>query len=263
MKYSMMTYSMARQGAGVEEIIQAAVDFGYDGIDWVTNYGRSAAELRRRSADAGLPVVAYTFFLGRFQEGQKDWVSDACRELDLAAELGAPLIMVPTLPLSRAATREDGRKMWIEAMARVTEEAKVRKLIATVENFPGLMSPFVTAADFMAARREVPELRLTFDDGNASGGESPVDSYLACAEWVCHAHFKDWTLAAPGEGMEQLDGRYFVPALIGEGVVDTPAVLGAMRDRGYAGYVNIEYENNHYSARESMRKAIEYLRALE
>ena len=59
-----------------------------------------------------------------------------------------------------------------------------------------------------------------------------------------------------------LDGRYYCPALIGEGKVDTAGCWNAMREAGYDGYINIEYENNHYRADDAIQRALAYLRSL-
>jgi sugar phosphate isomerase/epimerase len=123
-------------------------------------------------------------------------------------------------------------------------------------------SAFVTAADFFEAQKEIPQLRLTFDDGNAASGEDPVESFKKCREFVVHAHFKDWNiLSSPAEGYRQmLDGKYYQPALIGEGNVNTIGCWKAMRDAGYNGYVNIEYEGNDIKADVAVARAATFLR---
>ena len=92
------------------------------------------------------------------------------------------------------------------------------------------------------------------------GGEDPAASFARCAAHVIHAHFKDWVRAAPGAGMEALDGRRYTPALIGEGVVDQKACLAAMQSAGYGGHINIEYEGNQYLPDDATRRAARCLR---
>ena len=134
-----------------------------------------------------------------------------------------------------------------------------------MENFPGKHSAFVTAADFFEAQKEIPQLRLTFDNGNAASGEDPVESFNQCRDFVVHAHFKDWDIrSTPAEGCRQmLDGSYYRPALIGKGNVNTIGCWKAMKQSGYNGYINIEYEENDVSADKAIAKVTAFLRSLE
>ena len=261
MKLCMMTYTMARQGVGPEDIVRCAADLKLEGIDWVSTYDRNPCDLRAMSAAAGLTIACHTFFLRSFPDG--DWLSEARRGLADAVALGAPVVMVPTMQrpdLDRIAFRT----LWIAALERIAPLAREAGVVLTIENFPGCASAFVTAADFHEAKRHVPDLRLTFDSGNAAGGEDPVASFRACAADVVHVHLKDWTVRdEPAEGYRpMLTGKYFKSALIGEGDMPTADVWQAMRQAGYRGYVNIEYEGNEIPAAEAMRRAVNYLRSL-
>ncbi len=264
MKFSMMTYTMARQGTyGVEDFVRTAAELKMDGIDWVTTYGRSPEDLKKLSADAGLPVAAYTFFLSNLTRKQDGWMEEAKTGIETAVRLGAPVVMIPTPGIMEVASREENRRIWVDALAKVAEIAAPAGVELSVENFPGKLSPFVTAADFHEAKKQIPSLKLTFDNGNAATGEDPVASLRSCAADIVHVHLKDWDRKdEPCEGFTcMLDGRYYRPALVGEGVVDSKATLRELEKIGYAGYVNIEYENNKYPAAEGIRRVLEYLRS--
>lgn len=261
MKLCMMSYTMARQGVGPEEIVRCAVELKLEGIDWVTTYGRNPRDLRAMSAAAGLPIACHTFMLNSFPDG--DWMPEARQGLEDAVALGAPVVMIPTM-LRPDLDRLDFRSRWIAALEQIAPLARQAGVVLTIENFPGCASAFVTAADFHEAKRHVPDLKLTFDSGNAAGGEDPVASYTACAADVVHVHLKDWTVRQePAEGYRpMLTGAYFKPALLGEGDMPTAAIWKAMRQAGYRGFVNIEYEGNEIPAAEAMRRAVAYLRRL-
>jgi len=264
MKFSMMTYTMARQGTyGVEDFIRTAAELKMDGIDWVTTYGRNPDELKKLSTAAGLTVAAYTFFLSNLTRKQDGWMEEAKQGIETAVHLGAPVAMIPTPGIKEVSSREENRRIWVDALAKVVEFADKAGVALSVENFPGKLSPFVTAADFHEAKKQIPSLKLTFDNGNAATGEDPVASLRACASDIVHVHLKDWDRKdEPCEGFTQmLDGRYYRPALIGEGVVDSKSTLRELERIGYPGYVNIEYENNKYPAAEGIRRVLEYLRS--
>ena len=117
-------------------------------------------------------VAAHTFFL-RLKEGETvQGVAE--KSLDNACILGAPVVMIPPSPLAGVESREENHKRWCEMLAEVAPLAEQRNLILTVENFPGMLSPFVTADDFYKAKAQIPSLRLTFDNGNAATGENAV-----------------------------------------------------------------------------------------
>jgi sugar phosphate isomerase/epimerase len=260
MKFSMMTYTMARQGFQVEDIVRVAAELKMDGIDWVSTYGRDPRELKKRSDDAGLPVVAHTFFLSKVTTREPGYLDDAKKSLEDAVILGAPLVMIPTPPVAGVADRRECRKIWTDALTQIAPLATDAGVLLTVENFPGLSSPFVTAADFFEAREAVPSLYLTFDNGNASTGEDQLESLRQCISYVKHVHFKDWDFSPdPLEGYRQMINGYYRPALIGEGDIDSLATLRELKKNGYAGYINIEYENNDHPADRAMAKVLAYL----
>ena len=133
-----------------------------------------------------------------------------------------------------------------------------------MENFPGEHSAFVTADDFLEARKEIPQLRLTFDNGNASSGENPIESFRRCREYVVHAHFKDWHIRdEPTAGYQKmLDGRYYNYALIGEGDIDTAGCWKAMKDAGYRGYINIESDSHDRNFEKAFSRVANLLRGI-
>jgi sugar phosphate isomerase/epimerase len=263
MKLCMMTYTMARQGFGVEDFIKTAVDCKMDGIDWVTTHGLDPKDLKKMSHDAGLEIACYTFIAGKFLAGENNWLDEVKQSIEDAVILGAPVIMIPT-SLKADIERDAFRDLWIRGLKQIAPLADAAGLILTIENFPGKSSAFITADDYFKAKAEVPQLKLTYDDGNAASGEDPIESFKHCADDVVHAHFKDWYISdTPQEGYrEMLSGKYFRPALISQGDVDTAGVWKAMKEYGYKGFVNIEYEGNEIKADKAMQIVVEYLRSL-
>ena len=137
-------------------------------------------------------------------------------------------------------------------------------IVPTVENYPGADSPLVLAEDFLDWQREFPDLQLCFDDGNASGGGDPAENLRKCLPWLRHVHMKDWRIFdGPGERrVKMMDGRYYYPALIGEGVVNHAGVLEVLAQHNYQGCINLEYEENTIPPLEAMEKAMSFLNDL-
>lgn len=268
MRLSTMTYTFSRQPQhfDLDRLLRWTAQH-MDGIDFVTLHGRTPKELRARADDLGLPVAAYTFFAGELPSEDpvafQKALDDGRRNLDAAMVLRAPVVMIPT-PGRKDLPREAWRQRWIEGLRRLAPFAADAEIMLTVENFPGADSPFVLADDYIAARDSVPGLKLTFDSGNAGSGEDPAESFTRCAPDVAHAHFKDWNIVdEPREGHRRmLDGRYYRPALIGEGAIDHRACLQAMKRAGYDRYINVEYEGDDYNPFDATQRAADCLREL-
>lgn len=265
-----MSYTFARQGwkkndrFDLEGMCRVGQELKIDGVDMVTTYGIAPEVIRRTLADHGLKIVCYTFFpkLNKPTAAERAAVVDDVKKgFDIAVSLCADKVMIhtsgdPKLP------RDICRSNWIHGLQECAGLARAAGITMTIENIPGATSPLIISSDILEAIREVPGLKLTYDNGNVMQGEDPVISFHRCAEHVVHAHFKDLVLAEPGLGMEGLDGRRYQSALIGEGIVPQRECLAAMKQAGYKGYINIEYEGNKYPPDEATRRATDYLLGL-
>jgi 3-oxoisoapionate decarboxylase len=268
MKLSMMSYTMARQKQhfNLKDMLDLTVELELDGIDFVTLHNTDAEKLRRMVDDRGIPVVCHTFFadLNHGDPGARRPGLEACKcGLEAANILGAPVVMIPTLP-GLDMDRDTARANWIAGLREALPLAQAAGVTLTIENFPGAASPFVIADDLLEAVAAAPGLKITYDNGNAASGEEPAESFRRCAEHVVHAHFKDWDVQAEeaDDFRPMLDGRAYRSALIGEGFIDHRTCLQAMKQAGYDGCINIEYEGDKYVAADAMRRATHYLRGL-
>ena len=271
MKFSMMSYTMARQikpeKFDIKAMCSLTKELGIDGIDFVTTYGVDPKEISKIVRGYGLNVVCHTFFanLATPDKQQRSAAIDAVRHgLETAIILGTDLIMIPIINHEKL-SRNESRRFAIQGLNEASLLTSEAGITLTIENFPGQLSPFVTSDDFLEAVRQVKGLKLTFDNGNVlTGGEDPVHSYDRTKKYVVHAHFKDWSYEDKGQGnkVTGLDGRVYNPALIGEGIVDHRACLRVMKMSGYSGYINIEYEGNDYPPDLAVRKALTYLQKL-
>jgi len=268
-----MSYTLARTGwfkdnktEDLKKICRLTRELQLDGIDWVTTYGIDPGEIRRAQDDHGLKTVCYTYGVAQLNSAtaaeRVAGVDVVKKVLDAAGVLGTDKVMIVT-PGNKDMPRDVSRRRYIRGLQECAVCARQAGITITIENFPGADSPFVISGDVLEAIREVRGLKLTYDNGNiALGGEDPAVSFTRCAPHVAHAHFKDWDRMLPGQGREGLDGRHYVSALIGEGIVDHKSCLAAMKAAGYTGYINIEYEGNKYPADEGTRRAAKCLHGL-
>lgn len=265
LKFAMMSLCLSDfMTAG--ETVKTAVRLGLKGIDWTSAAFRndSPEYLRKLSQDAGLEIVCYIPFLNKLSNRESGGLDELKWELDRAAGVGADKVLIPTMPVRELNDRREIQKRWMEVLETAAEECAERNLVPTVENFPGKLSPVVTAEDFFLFQRHIPSLRLTFDAGNAFTGEDPVDSFRKTCRSIVHMHFKDFHVReseAPGF-RQGLDGRYYRAALIGEGAFGHARMIRAVEESGYAGWINIEYESNDLPRDAGIGRAYENLKRI-
>lgn len=267
MKLCMMSYTMSRQPEyfDLRAMLELTREIGLEGIDFVSLHGEKPETLKAMADDYEIPIAAYTFFAdlnAPDAAGRQPGVDAARQGLEDALVLGVDKVMIPVQGKPDR-PREESRRHIIAGLQEIAEDYLQAGVVLTIENFPGANSAFVVSSDVLSAMAEVPGLALTFDNGNVfTGGEDPAESFRKCAEHVVHAHFKDWDVMPAGEGRQGSDGRWYQAALIGEGAVDQKSCLQAMKDAGYDGYINLEYEGNKYRPDEAVRKITAYLRGL-
>ena len=79
---------------------------------------------------------------------------------------------------------------------------------------------------------------LAPDTGHlAAGGSDPVEVFRTYTRRIVHTHLKDFNPDLPGFG-----GRLGRMAPLGQGTVDFPALLGILREAGYDGWMDVEFD---------------------
>jgi len=255
MKLGFMVYSLGRtisEGRlSLAEAFALMRECGAEGVDisdWNVE-GHSNSEVAQMLADAGLAISCYisgaNLCAGPGPERQAGLDKLRAR-LDDAAELGAKTVLFTTGATAEGQDRDEARRNVAEGLAELLPEAKARGLVLTIEDFGSLRSPHQTSAECLeVCELAGPDLRLTYDSGNmVMGDEDPVDFLHAVAEKVVHAHAKDWELLPPeAEGrVISRSGKKYQGAVVGQGVLDYPAIIAALKSINYQGYLSFEYE---------------------
>ncbi|KPJ62221.1 MAG: hypothetical protein AMS15_04735 [Planctomycetes bacterium DG_23] len=272
MKISMMTYTMARGLKEGEKFdLKAFCEFtrqlNLDAIDWVTTYGYEPQEIRKITDDYRLKNICYTFQCDLNYPTAAERASGRDqfkRGVETALILGADKIMLPVKGKPEL-SREQSFRNVVSGLQEVIEFARNLAVVVTVEHFPAPTSPFITSKDLNRAVKEVPGLRITYDNGNVTtGGETAAEGFRRSAEYIVHVHFKDFAICsedAPG-ARPCLDGKYRRAVLVGDGDVDQVEALRAMKAFGYAGYINFEYEGREYTPREATIEGVRRMRKM-
>ncbi|MGD9519508.1 MAG: sugar phosphate isomerase/epimerase family protein, partial [Armatimonadota bacterium] len=267
---SMMSYTMARglpegETLDIAGLCQFTLDLDMDGVDWVTTYGYDPADIRRIMDDYGLATVCYTFpcDLNFPTAAERAPGRDVFRRgIEAAVALGTDKVMLPIGGKS-GMSREESFRNVVDGLHEVIGIADAADITVTVEHFSMATAPFLVSEDMNRAIAEIPQLRVTFDSGNCfMSGESAREAFLNSREYIVHAHFKDWSICEPGTPGARLglDGRYYRATLVGDGDVDNAEAIAAMRECGYRGYINFEYEGCELTPREATLEGVRRLR---
>jgi len=228
-------------------IIQAARDFGYQGIE-LRAIGGSLDLLQRREfqpdtieathrrlAERNLAVCCIDSsctFDSLDADARHDQVELAVRHAELAAALDAPFIRGFPDRIQNGASRAETRDNIAGCLHKVAQRlpAGVRVGLETHGDFA-----CGAAAAEIARLADHPNVGLIWDVANSLEAGDPIEAALEeVVPYLLHVHLRD---ARPVAGRE-----HWRPVLAGKGKVSFESAIGALGSIGYDGYVSFEWE---------------------
>ena len=236
----MMSFTMNMYA--LEDIVSTAITCGMEAIDWIGLHGCRAEYLKKVCDDAGLHIASHTMFKDGFLYDKRSSFDEFKSSMDDAHTLGAPIMMIPPFARYNQTSRDDDRKRYTEYYARCCEYAKGSGVTLTLESTGYHNSPITTADECLEVLSQVPDLRLTFDQGNVASAENPIEAYKKLRQYVVHFHLKDWyVFDEPHEKAEKKRcGKYFADAIIGQGNMDLKSFWQEVSQEERQLYVNPE-----------------------
>jgi sugar phosphate isomerase/epimerase len=219
----------------------AEADFDFAEIDW------HDPDLARSQMDE-LAILRAKYGIDYMAHGPKEgnpfstdhhatWLEPTVNQLlDLAGELGIP-VYTQHLWLDARFVKPDILAAKIDLLDRWTQRAQQAGVTLCIENLSE------HANHFASAFARVPELNLTLDLGHgqilAPGdrGNASFELIARFASRIRHVHLHD------NLGGDRSKDDLHLP--IGQGVVDFPGILGALRDVGYEGGFSFEVQLDH------------------
>jgi sugar phosphate isomerase/epimerase len=153
------------------------------------------------------------------------------RALSLCAELGAPHITTePGGPLAPGQRRQDAIDLFVETLKPLAEHAHNLGVLLLIEPEPGLLLETTDQYLEVAERLSAPSVGLNFDVGHAYCVSEDLPRAIAkLAPHIRHYHVED--IAATRVH------HHLVP---GTGAIDFGAVVAAIRQTGYDGWLTVE-----------------------
>lgn len=174
--------------------------------------------------------------------------------IDLAFALGVKIVTthIGVVPENE---NEVGWKMMVQSLPEVGTYAFNRGIVLATETGPEPAALLKKLLDYV----NNPGLKVNYDPANLVmvAGDNPVKSVYTLSGYIVHTHAKDG-VKLPDEGGR----KRWEEKPLGEGNVDFPEYLKAMKEIGYNGFFTIEREVGSHPE-DDIIKARDFLRKLE
>jgi L-ribulose-5-phosphate 3-epimerase len=259
----------------LEDALRLLADCGYDGVALTLDHvhfdpfapgwrGR-AAELRDRLSELGLDCVVETgarfaldphrkHFPNLLTEGRERRIELLHRAIDVAAELGAPVVSLWSGASPDGLGPATAWERLLDGCSRVVAHAEEREITLGFEPEPGMLVERLDQFEQLARDLGRPRaLGLTLDLGHCICLEpqSVADCVRRAAPSLVHVHADDMR-----RGVHE-------HLMFGEGEIDLPAALGALAEIGYEGMVAVELSRLAHRANDTVPAAIAMMKAQE
>jgi inosose dehydratase len=254
---------------------------GYAATELGDGFPRDPATLRSAIASRGLKLPSAWCGLGFFAASAAADLAHTRAIAGLLSAVGATFINLADqstperMAVAGRAEAADAPRLspgqWDDFAERAVMAAAVAREAGLQPLFHLHAGTWVeTRAELEELLRRVPAeiLKLVWDVGHALyGGVDPIDVVSAHPERIAYIHLKD----VDGSVLETLrrerlgfgDGiRRRVFTELGRGLLDVPALLTALRDINYSGWLMVEQDSTWLPAAESARVSRDYLRGL-
>lgn len=229
--------------AKFEELVGLCRGLDFDAIDlwfaqldpwWTTPpMVATAAEILQRH---GVRVVSYSAGIG----GANATRSIAEASLRVAQMLGAPRFGTTLHPSNEALAVELAREYEVRYGIENHPERSAQELKERLEAIPDNLEDGTPGW-----------VGATIDTGWwATQGVDPAEAVRVLRDHILHVHLKDVRHA----------GMPHETCPLGDGIVDVPAVLRALKEIGYDGYLAVEHEPEDHDPTDEVRLSVERLR---
>ena len=247
------------------DTVRKAAEMGFEGIEFTdlvpfespTKYDKMkyASQIREEADRCGIKIVAYCIGASLYCENAEEnerAVASACDSVDIAAELGAPVMRHDVTGKTKFGDRTVSFDKQLPTIAenarRITEYALSKGIKTCTENH-GFVAQDSDRVERLYNAVGHDNYGLLVDIGNfACADEDSVKAVSRVAPYAVHVHVKDFYINRFGEeacfkgGFLSRGCNTLLGSVIGEGDIPTAQCIAILKKAGYNGFVSIEYE---------------------
>jgi inosose dehydratase len=253
---------------------------GYSATELGDGFPRDATTLRNALSARGLELPSAWCGLGFFTTSLESDLAHTREIAGLLGTVGATFINLAhqstpeRMAIAGRADAPDAPRLspaqWDDFAERVAQAAAVARDAGLQPLFHAHVGTWVeTRAELEELLRRVPPrtLKLVWDVGHALyAGVDPIEMVRAHPDRIAYVHLKDVdggvleTLRRERRGFA--DGiRQRVFTELGRGLLDVSALLAALREINYSGWLMVEQDSTWLAPAESARVSRDYLRS--
>jgi sugar phosphate isomerase/epimerase len=172
--------------------------------------------------------------------------------IDIAFSLESDCVSIWSGRLPEGQDSADAMKRLADGLHAVLGHAALEGVVVAFEPEPGMLIDTTAKFDELLDLVDSPLLKLTLDIGHLHCmGEAPISGIIG--QWgdrLANVHIEDMCAGVHDHLM------------FGEGEIDFPPVIAALREVGYTGPVNVELSRHSHMGPEAAAKAFEFLQPL-
>jgi len=237
-------------------------------------------EVKKKAEELGIRIIALTPYNSKFNS-----LDEEIRQLELdgirrvigyAKYLGAEYIRIYAGNYAGNETDPDGKK-WeqlIRSMKELGVEAEKAGVTLVMENHFNTMTVSARQSMDAAVQIDHPAVGILYDQANLTFTlqEDYEEALGIQADRVRYVHVKDLEFKEGNTAFvsdevshPKEEDRNVYTRIVGEGSLKWPQILQLLHDKGYNGWLSLEYERRWHpddipDASIGMKKSVEYLR---
>ena len=293
--YKIAGHTMGTPEYTVLEALKLFHQIGLDGAEIVIQDGYRSGlptdcpqellhEVRECAKANQVEIIALTPYNSRFNSLDEEVRQSEIRAIERVIEycefFGAKYIRIyggNVAPGEENDHWEEKHEKLVESMRTLGDMAAKKGVTLVIENHFNTMT--MSARQTADTIREIghPHVKILYDQANLTftGNEEWQEAIQIQKGLVGHMHVKDLVFKGKNRafvGNDDVshpdeDSRNVITRIVGEGIIEWPEILRAMKADGYEGWLSLEYERRWHpddipDASIGMKKSADYLKTI-